>query len=65
MLLTLKSSGSSARERKNSQLFQQEEFLLYEDLFSEKVPERTLCSVFETGVSHSFDHTVLTDSNPL
>lgn len=65
VLLMFKSTGSSAQERKNSQLFQQEECLLYECLFSEKAPERSLCSVFETGVFPSFDHTVLTDPNPL
>lgn len=63
MLLMFKSTDSSARERKNGHLFQQEEGLLYEHLFSEKVPERMLCSVFETGMSHSCDHTVLTDPN--
>lgn len=61
VLLMFKSTGSSAQERKNSHLFHQEECLLCEQLFSEKVPERTLCSVFVTPVSHSFDHTVLTD----
>lgn len=57
VLVMFKSTGSSAQERKNSQLFQQEECLLYERLFSEKAPERSLCSVFETGAFPSFDHT--------
>lgn len=52
VLLTLRSTGSSARERENSQLFQQEECLLCEHLFSE-----ILCSGLETGVCHCFDHT--------
>lgn len=56
--LMCESTGSSTQGRA-AQLFQQEENLLYEDLFSEKVPWRTLCLVFEAGgVSELCSHCI-------